>query len=84
MSKVTKIAISLPQDVLDEVEQHRRVSGESRSEIFRRAMELLLRQHREKRISERYIRAYERVPETKEEVEAARRAAGIILSGEPW
>jgi len=66
------------------VEQQRKISGESRSELFRRAVELLLRHHREQKFSEKYIRAYERVPETKEEVEAARRAASIILSGEPW
>jgi metal-responsive CopG/Arc/MetJ family transcriptional regulator len=84
MSKTTKIAISLPVDILDEVERERKETGESRSQLFRRAMEMLLRRHREQEISRQYIRAYEQVPETTEEIEAARRAAGSILSGEPW
>lgn len=84
MSKTTKIAISLPQEVLSAVEQERKASGESRSELFRRAVEMLLRRRRERDMSERYIRAYERQPETKEEIEAARRAASAILAGESW
>ena len=84
MPKTTKIAISLPADILNAVERERKESGESRSELFRRAVELLLRRHREQDMSERYIRAYERIPETKEEIEAARHAASVILAEESW
>ncbi len=83
-SKTTKIAISLPEDVLDAVEKEREGSGESRSEFFRRAVEALLRRQREQELSEQYIRAYQNAPESPEEVEAARRAAGSILAEEPW
>ncbi|MDP2731201.1 MAG: ribbon-helix-helix protein, CopG family [Dehalococcoidales bacterium] len=84
MPKTRKIAISLPEEVLTAVEREREESGESRSQIFRRAFELLLRQRKEREMSEQYIQAYQRIPETEEEVTAARRAASAILAGEPW
>ncbi len=84
MPKTAKIAISLPEEVLDAVEREREESGESRSEFFRRAVEMLLRRRREQEMSQQYIRAYQRMPETKEEVAAAYRAASSILAEEPW
>jgi len=84
MPKIAKIAISLPEEVLAAVERERRNSRESRSQFFRRAAETLLRRQREQEMSEQYIRAYQQIPETGEEVEAARRAASNILSEEPW
>ena len=84
MPKTSKIAISLPEEVLAAVEKEREESGESRSLIFRRAVELLLRQRKEQEMSEQYIRAYQQIPETKEEVTAARRSASVILAEEPW
>jgi metal-responsive CopG/Arc/MetJ family transcriptional regulator len=82
MSKVTKIAISLPEEMLTAVERERAESGETRSRIFCRAVELLLRERKEREISERYIRAYHELPETQEEIDAARHSANAILSGE--
>jgi len=84
MPKTSKIAISLPEDVLTAVEREREESGESRSQIFRRAVDLLLRQRKEREMSDKYIRAYQQVPETTEEVTAARRSASTILAEEPW
>jgi metal-responsive CopG/Arc/MetJ family transcriptional regulator len=84
MPKMAKIAISLPEDVLNAVEREREESGESRSEFFRRAVEMLLRRRREQEMSQQYVRAYQRMPETKEEVTAAHRAASNILAEEPW
>ena len=84
MSKTTKIAISLPEDVLDAVERERDQSGESRSQFFRRAVETLLRRQQEQELSEQYIRAYQQTPETPEEVSAARSATSTILAEEPW
>ena len=84
MPKTSKIAISLPEEVLTAVEREREESGESRSQIFRRAVDLLLRQRKERELSEQYIRAYQEVPETEEEVTAARRSPSAILAKEPW
>jgi metal-responsive CopG/Arc/MetJ family transcriptional regulator len=80
----TKIAISLPEELLQAVEEERRLTGESRSQVFRHAVELLLKQRREQILSKTYRRAYEMMPEAKEDVEAARRGAISTLSGEPW
>lgn len=84
MQKTSKIAISLPEEVLNAVEREREESGESRSQIFRRAVDLLLRQRKEKEMSEQYIRAYQQMPDTNEEVTAARHVASTILAEEPW
>ncbi len=84
MPKTMKVAISLPQEVLDAVEHERLGRGESRSQFFRRAVEVLLRQGREQDMNERYVRAYQEMPETEEEVRAARRAVSDILAEEPW
>ena len=84
MPRISKVAISLPEEMLTAVEKEREESGESRSQIFRRAVELLLRQRKEREMSEQYTRAYQEMPETKEEVTAARRAASTILAEEPW
>ena len=84
MSRSGKIAISLPEELLAEVEEVRDISGESRSEFFRRAAETLLRLRREREMTKQYVRAYELIPDTKDEVESARRAASSILATEPW
>lgn len=84
MPKTAKIAISLPEEVLVSVERERRNSGESRSQFFRRAVEALLRRQQEQEMSEQYIRAYQQIPETEDEIEAARHAATDILAKEPW
>ena len=84
MPKIAKIAISLPEEVLIAVEREREDSGESRSQFFRRAAEALLRHRREQELGKQYVRAYEQLPETREEIEAARHAASKILAEEPW
>ena len=84
MPRTAKIAISLPEEVLNAVEREREGSGESRSQFFRRAVETLLRHRQERERSEQYVRAYQQTPETREEVEASRRAASAILAEEPW
>ncbi|OGO14789.1 MAG: hypothetical protein A2Z02_06705 [Chloroflexi bacterium RBG_16_48_7] len=84
VQRTTKIAISLPRDMLKAVEQERKRSGESRSELFRRAVDMLLRSYKERTMTERYIRAYEQIPETKEEIKAIRHTASDVLAGEPW
>ena len=84
MPKTSKIAISLPEEVLTAVEREREGSGESRSQFFRRAVQMLLRHRQERQLSQQYLRAYQDMPETKEEVAAARHAASTILAEEPW
>jgi metal-responsive CopG/Arc/MetJ family transcriptional regulator len=84
MSKSAKVAISLPEDMLEAIEQVRRTRGESRSEFFRRAAEKLLKQEQEARALNAYVRGYCATPESKEEVEPVHRAGIAVLAEEPW
>lgn len=84
MRKVAKVAISLPGDMLEVVEKERKAKGESRSEFFRRAVEELLRQQRERESIEEYIHGYQKIPETDEEIKTVHRAGTLVLAEEPW
>jgi metal-responsive CopG/Arc/MetJ family transcriptional regulator len=84
MGKTSKVAISLPEDVLAAVEMQRQVKGETRSEFFRRAVETRLKQEQESSAIRDYLRGYQQYPESPEEVEAAHRAGSAVLAGEPW
>ncbi len=84
MPKTTKIAISIPEELLAAVEREIQSSGESRSQFFRRAVEMLFKQRQRQALREQYIRGYRQMPETDEEIDAARLAANIILAEEVW
>lgn len=84
MKKVAKVAISLPRDVLEIVERERKAKGESRSEFFRRAVEEIQRQQRQRTAVEQYIRGYQQMPEIDEEVQAVHRIGALVLAEETW
>jgi metal-responsive CopG/Arc/MetJ family transcriptional regulator len=84
MKKSMKVAISLPEHVLEAVEKERKARGESRSEFFRRAAEKLLKQEQESKSIEKYVQGYRAVPESSDEVEAVHRAGTAVLAQEPW
>lgn len=84
MPRVSKIAISLPEQMLEDIEKERAIRHESRSQFFLRAAEALLRSRREEELDEQYARGYMQQPETEQEIEAADRAAIAILASEPW
>ena len=84
MGRVAKIAISLPEDLLKVVEGERKARGESRSEFFRRAVEALLRQERERAAVEQYVRGYQKMPESADDVQSIHRAGVAVLTEEPW
>ena len=69
---MAKIAISLPDEVLEAVERERLGRGKvlSRSEFIKRAVEQYLRTETERELEERYIRGYLEHPETEEELDA--------------
>ncbi len=81
---MAKIAISIPDQVLDAVEKERLAAGISRSEYFRRTVEEHLRREREKEDVERYIQGYLENPETPEELEWAVSAGMEALADIPW
>ena len=81
---MAKIAISLPDAVLSGIEKTRKMTGETRSQFFRRAVEVLLQHDRERHLQEQYQRAYRRRPETSEEIGFAEDAARLALAESPW
>jgi len=84
MGKSSKVAISLPEDILEAVERERKARGESRSKFLQRAVVSHLKRERESSAVEEYIRGYQEIPEYSEDVEAAHRLGSAILGGEPW
>ncbi|GMU39739.1 MAG: hypothetical protein AMXMBFR23_06050 [Chloroflexota bacterium] len=87
-SEFSKIAISLPSDLLDEIEQYRQRTGETRSHVIREAVAQYLRASQREAEERAYAEAYRRMPETAEEVAevmAFQQAAMAALAEEfPW
>ena len=81
---MAKIAISLPDEVLDAVEKERLASGISRSEYFRRTVEEHLRREREKEDVARYIQGYLDNPETPEELAWSQATITYAFDDESW
>ncbi len=84
MRKNTKVAISLSEHLLTAIDKQRKARGESRSEVFRKAAEKLLKQEQESEAIEKYFRGYCDKPESATEVEAIRKTATVLLAQEPW
>lgn len=81
---MTRIAISLPEDLLEDVDRLAEEQGLSRSEVFRRAAGGLLRGLAERDAARRYRAGYRNRPETSDDVARARRSAVAALAVEPW
>lgn len=77
-----KIAISLPDALLEDLERERERSGKSRSELIRHALEAMLSSQQRK--IERYIEGYRRHPETKEELDWAKATSKAAFAASPW
>jgi metal-responsive CopG/Arc/MetJ family transcriptional regulator len=84
MTKCAKVAISLPEDVLQAVETERKARRESRSQYFRRAIEKLLKQERDSSAVKDYVTGYQKYPEMAEEIEAVHLMGTAVLAEEPW
>ena len=81
---MAKIAISLPDDVLKEIESERLATGETRSEFFRRAVKAYFQNKRKKEDIDRYIRGYLEHPETEEAAAWTSEALGRAWAENPW
>ena len=81
---MAKIAISLPDDVLQAIEKERELTGESRSAFFRRAAKALLKQKQREERDREYIRAYREMPETVEELGWLQASSQAVLAEYPW
>src|SRR5207302_4552555 len=80
MKRAVKVAISLPDDLLQRVDRARRDRKVSRSEYFWQAATNLLGLSADQEV-DRYVRGYSKHPETPDEVEAARAASAKGLAG---
>lgn len=81
---MAKIAISLPEEVLQAVEKERLASGLSRSEFFRRAVEEHLRQAKERADVLQYINGYLEYSETPHELAVAETTLHYAFDEESW
>ena len=81
---MAKIAISLPEPMLELIERERKVRGVTRSEFLRVAVEaLLLHEQRDKEI-EQYIQGYLDHRETEEELGWVEEASRGVVAAYPW
>ena len=84
MRRAVKVAISLPEEIFQAAEREREARRESRSEFYRIAVEAFLRRQREREAVNRYVRGYRDLPESEDEIAAARSASARLLELEPW
>ena len=83
MPKTAKISISMPEEVLRRADRERQARGESRSELFRRALEALFREERRAAAVRRYVDGYVAQPETEYDITAAQAASSAVWE-EDW
>ena len=83
---MAKIAISLPDEVLEAIEKERLGSSKvlSRSEFIEKAVQYYLRTESEGRLEEQYVRGYLDHPETTEESEWLGENAAEVFARNPW
>ena len=83
MNCAVKVAVSLPDDLLSAADEAARVSGMSRSRLFREALTAYLH-GRGSTAVQRYVAAYRELPESPEEIDAAMSSAVQLLVAEPY
>lgn len=81
---MSRIAVSLPDDLFQAIESVRKASGETRSQFLRRAVAAYLRRQQEGEAVAQYLRSYQQLPETVEEVAESHALGSAALSQEPW
>lgn len=80
MSSVAKIAISLPPDVLKEVDKIRRKQQRSRSAFITEVLQFWLQESHRSTKDDRYVSGYLKMPEG--DVSAI--ASAAMSAWEPW
>jgi len=80
-----KIAVSIPADLLREVERARRTTGRSRSAIVQEALRQWLHQRGARDLVRDYEAGYRRAPEQASEIaEAGAIASTLLQDDEDW
>lgn len=79
----TKIAVSIPKELLDQVENVRRREGLTRSAVVESGLRAWLRARRDAERVRRYVEGYRQHPESDDEIaEAARIVQATWTAGE--
>jgi hypothetical protein len=82
---VAKVAVTVPEDTLRAVEKRRRVLGMSRSAVVSAALESWLADQAMTAEERRYVVAYLKQPETREEVRETTAIGAAAMAGwDPW
>ena len=88
MGRSAKIAITLPEELLESVERARKARGQTRSEFLRCAAEDWLRREQDRDADDEYARAYREQPDSEDksaEAEAVLLASAESINREyPW
>lgn len=84
MPRTDKITISLPKDLLQEIERQCAARGESRSQFLRMTVEAYLHRERERELVKQYVQGYQEMPETEDEVALAQAMAQMAFGDNPW
>jgi metal-responsive CopG/Arc/MetJ family transcriptional regulator len=84
MREMARITVSLPSELLAAVDQDLTQVDESRSAVVRRVLEEALRQARETKADDAYVRAYQKFPQTDDELGWSDLVTRERLSEEPW
>ena len=84
MSSTAKIAVSLPKEILRQVERARGEKGLARSKVILQALRLWLDRLEEAEQVTRYEAGYRKLPEDRVSLKAYERAETQSLSKESW
>ncbi|OWY59461.1 hypothetical protein B7486_74440 [cyanobacterium TDX16] len=81
----TQIAVRLSDELVVELDELVSTgSYESRAEVVRRALEVIIDLERRRRVGEAIVEGYQRVPQTDAELEVAMANALRSIEEEPW
>jgi metal-responsive CopG/Arc/MetJ family transcriptional regulator len=83
-SKVTRVTVTLPREMLEAADETLVEPDESRSGMIRRLIKTALREAQDRKDVEQWIRAYREQPQTEEEVGWFELAALETLRDLPW
>lgn len=84
MRRRGKVAVTISNELLADVERARKRSGESRSAVFERALVVYLAAGDRAASARRYVAGYRRRPERAAEVRGALVTALSALAAEEW
>lgn len=84
MSKLTRITVTIPTDLLEAAEEKLAKGQQNRSAFIRRVLEAALKEQEEKEQIEQFIQAYREQPQTEEEFGWQEIIAGEALEDLPW